>query len=51
MISNNVKSAYKFEKLHPIPIIRELTTHGSHGIQEKRKREWILIKNDATRIC
>jgi len=38
MISNNVKSAFKVEKLHPIPRIRELATHSSHGIQEKRKR-------------
>jgi len=42
MISNNVKSAFKVEKLHPVPRIRELATHGSHGIKEKRK-EWILI--------
>jgi len=37
MISSNVKSAFKVEKLHPIPKIRELATHGSHVIQEKRK--------------
>jgi len=49
MISNNVKRAFKVEKLHPIPRIRELATHGSHGIQEKRK-QWILIKNGAIRI-
>jgi len=38
MISNNVKSAFEVEKLHPILRIRELATHGSHGIQEKRKK-------------
>jgi len=39
MITNNVKSAFKVEKLHPIPRIRELPTHGSHGIPKKRKRK------------
>jgi len=28
IISNNVKSAFKVEKLHTIPRIRELATHG-----------------------
>jgi len=39
MISNNVKSAFEIKKLHSIPRIRELATHGSHIIQEKRKRK------------
>jgi len=38
IISNHVKSAFKVEKLHPISRIREFVTHGSHGIQEKRKK-------------
>jgi len=39
MISNNVKSAFKVEKLHPIPRIRSLDTHGSHeNIREKKKK-------------
>jgi len=38
MISHNVNSAFKVEKLHSIPRMRNLATHGSHGkLQEKRK--------------
>jgi len=32
MISSNVKSTFKVEKLYPIPRIRELAKHGSHEI-------------------
>jgi len=39
MISNNVKSAFKVDKLPPIPRIKSLATHGSHEIHEKRKRK------------
>jgi len=44
MISNNVKSAFKVEHLHPIPRIRELVIHGSHGIQKKRK--WMNLDQE-----
>jgi len=35
-MSRNVKSSFKVEKLHSIPKIRDLATHGNH---EKYKRE------------
>jgi len=38
MISHNVKSAFKVKKLHSIPRIRDLASHGSHG-KYKRKEE------------
>jgi len=41
MISRNVKSAFKVEKLHSIPRIRNLATHGSHG-KYKRKNNNLL---------
>jgi len=39
MISSNLNSAFKVEKLHQIPRIKELAMHGSHEIQEKRKKK------------
>jgi len=39
MISNNVKSAFKVEKLYSIPRIRELATHGSHVKYKRKEKE------------
>jgi len=39
MISHNVKSAFKVEKLHSIPRIRYLATHGSHGKHKRKEKK------------
>jgi len=39
MISNNVKSAFKVKKLHSIPRIRNLATHGSHGKYNRKEKK------------
>jgi len=39
MISHNVKSAFKVEKLHSIPRIRDFATHGSHGKYKRKEKK------------
>jgi len=39
MISRTVKSAFKVEKLHSIPRIRELAMHGSHGKYKRKEKK------------
>jgi len=43
MISGNVKSAFKVEKLHSIPRIRNLATHGSHGKYKTKEKNNNLV--------
>jgi len=44
MISRNVKSAFKVEKLHSIPIIRNLATHGNHQNTRLKERKDLVPK-------
>jgi len=50
MISSNIKSTFEVEKLHSIPRIRELATHGSHENTTEKKRIILVIKGSSRQI-
>jgi len=45
MISRNVKSVFKVEKLHSIPRIRNLATHDSHGKYKRKENNNDLLSS------
>jgi len=50
MISRNVNSAFKVEKLHSIPRIRNLATYGSHGKYKRKEKNNDLLPNSNCRV-